>query len=825
MTGVLEALRVLDLSSGISGPMTAMLLADQGARVVKVEPPGGDPERSDSGWRVWNRGKKSLGLDLNTPEGQLTLRELVARVDIVIEGIVPNMSDGSLVNYEEACLTNPGLIHCTISGYGDLSRHSGRPVTDSLVAARTGLQWEKRGWPGGSIERVNGVEPFLEDLAIDPDDMEGPPRPGPLFSVIPWPSLSAFYLASIGVSSALHVRELTGQGQRVHTSLLQGALVNGTFCWQRVDHPDRPGYRMWVTDPRVHHGFYQTADNRWVHHWVPQPSFVLGVSAGDFLEVRPDTAAPRNDDMRMGMDPEDLLVMREYLQPMQEAFRRFTASEWEEVAAQASVSVQTVRSPEEAFLDEAFVRDGCVIEVQDPEQGAIRHVGITYHLHAAPASTPGPAPRPGEHTKAVLAEFLGADGQRADTHPRRDAPSFGRGPLDGVVVLDLGLAVAGPFGTQMLADLGAGVIKVNRDTDRVWTDYYMGMCCNRGKRSITIDLKSVAGLEVLKTLVQRADVVHTNMHWDSAQRLKVDYASLRAVNPRLIYCHTRGFENGDRLLLPGHDQSGSALAGVAWEEGGLYDGGKPIWPNISLGDLGNGMLSATAVIQALYHRDRTGEGQFVDTSIVYVHLLNASRAWAAADGSTVSPRARLDAMQFGTGPLHRLYETSKGWLCVDIHATDHWLSLCDVLGRPDLARGEPFPGNRPRTVQDHQLEAILAAVFASRSAEEWFEILNAAGVPVEISSETFGQTWFDDREMRERELVVTHEHPLVGRLEMFGRMIDLSTTPGKIERGPIVPGMHTREILSEHGYDDAAVDALVASGAVSEFVPAPTATA
>jgi crotonobetainyl-CoA:carnitine CoA-transferase CaiB-like acyl-CoA transferase len=463
--------------------------------------------------------------------------------------------------------------------------------------------------------------------------------------------------------------------------------------------------------------------------------------------------------------------------------------------------------------------------VQDPEKGAIRHVGITYHLHAAPASTPGPAPRPGQHTETVLAEFLGTDRQNGGTYPHPDAPAFRRGPLEGVVVLDLGLAVAGPFGTQMLADLGADVIKVNRDTDRVWTDYYMGMCCNRGKRSITIDLKSVAGLEVLKTLVHRADVVHTNMHWDSAQRLQVDYASLRVINPRIIYCHTRGFENGDRLLLPGHDQSGSALAGVAWEEGGLYDGGKPIWPNISLGDLGNGMLSATAVIQALYHRDRTGQGQFVDTSIVYVHLLNASRAWATADGSTVSPRPRLDAMQLGTGPLHRLYQTSNGWLCIDIASIDEWSSLCNVIGRTELANGEPFASDGAGTVQDRDLAEILASVFATRSAEEWFEILNAAGVPVEISSETFGSTWFDDQEMRERELVVTHEHPLVGKLEMFGRMIDLSLTPGKIERGPIVPGLHTREILCEHGYDDAAVDALVAARTVSEFVPAPSATA
>ena len=194
-------------------------------------------------------------------------------------------------------------------------------------------------------------------------------------------------------------------------------------------------------------------------------------------------------------------------------------------------------------------------------------------------------------------------------------------PLDGVKVLDLGLAVAGPFGTQMLADFGADVIKVNQPSDQTWMNTYMGMSCNRGKRSVSLNLKTDHGMEAFRALVAEADVVHTNMRYDAAEHLGVDYDSLRRINPRLIYCHTRGFENGPRMLLPGHDQSGSALTGVAWEEGGVGAGGTPIWPNISLGDLGDGMLSATAVLHALLHRDRTGEGQLVTTSIVYAHLL------------------------------------------------------------------------------------------------------------------------------------------------------------------------------------------------------------
>lgn len=815
MPGVLQEITVLDLSSGRSGAMTGMLLADQGARVVKIEPPTGDALRAVSGWRVWNRGKQSVVLDLESAEGRDDFLGLARQADVVIEDFSPGFTTQASIDYATLREQNPRLIYCSITGYGDVARHAGRPAIDALVAARTGLQWEKRGWPGGSIEHTNQIEPFLMDLEIDPAIMEGPPRPGPLFSAIPWPSLSAFYLASMGISAALHARELTGRGQWVQTSLFQGALANGTFTWQRVENPHRPGYRMWVTDPRVPHGFFKTADDRWVHNWTPQPGFVLSVSSGDRLELSSNTQSVRNDDTRVGMDPEDLLVILEYLQPMTDAFKRFTAPEWERVAAQASVSVQTIRSPEEAFQTQSLLDDGCVVEIEDPEVGTIRHVGLTYHLHAAPGSVTTGSPRLGQHTEQVLAELLGSDSepQKAGTD---QSPDLSRGPLTGIVVLDLGLAVAGPFGTQMLADLGADVIKVNRDTDRAWTDLYMGMCCNRGKRSITIDLKSAPGMDVFRELVKRADVVHTNMHWDSVEKLGADYDTLKTINPRLIYCHTRGFENGPRMLLPGHDQSGSALAGVAWEEGGLYDGGKPIWPNISLGDTGNGMLSATAVIQALYHRDRTGEGQFVDTSIAYVHLLNASAAWSSADGTQLPDRPHLDAMHMGLTALYRLYETSAGWLCVAALTDDDWTALCRGLDHRALAEDPRFTSAAARSAHDAELVALLEPLFRERSAKEWFDVLDALGVPVEVSSETFALELFDDPELIEKGLVVAHQHPLVGKLEMFGRLINFSETPTVIDRAPLVPGQESREILAEYGYSPSETDQLISDGFVHE---------
>ena len=144
------------------------------------------------------------------------------------------------------------------------------------------------------------------------------------------------------------------------------------------------------------------------------------------------------------------------------------------------------------------------------------------------------------------------------------------------------------------------------------------------------------------------------MRQAAVDRLGLGYEKVRQTKPTIIYCHTRGHEDGPRKNLFGHDQSSAAIAGVSWLEGGMDSGGKPHWPSISIGDTGNGFLWAAAVVQALYHRDRTGEGQMVDTAIVNAHLLNASMAWTTPAGSRTGRRPRLDAMALGWNALYRL---------------------------------------------------------------------------------------------------------------------------------------------------------------------------
>jgi crotonobetainyl-CoA:carnitine CoA-transferase CaiB-like acyl-CoA transferase len=215
-----------------------------------------------------------------------------------------------------------------------------------------------------------------------------------------------------------------------------------------------------------------------------------------------------------------------------------------------------------------------------------------------------------------------------------------------------------------------------------------------------------------------------------------------------------------------------------------------------LGDTGNGFLSAIGVVEALYHRDRTGEGQFVDTSILYAQLLNASMAWLGAGGTT-SGRPQLDAQQLGWGPRYRLYRTADDeWICIAAVTDAHAAALAAVTGCTDLTAD------------------ALEPAFASRAAGEWRKLLDDAGVPCEVSDHDFVRGVFDDPEMIERGWVTSYRHPHVGRMEVAGLLFDLSDTPGRVAGPPLVPGQDTRAILAELGMAPAEVDALIDAGVV-----------
>jgi crotonobetainyl-CoA:carnitine CoA-transferase CaiB-like acyl-CoA transferase len=807
MTGVFDGLRVLDLSWGSAGPMTTMLLADNSAEVTRIEPPSGDPFAGQSGYRVWHRGKRSARLDLKSEAGRSALRALARKADVLVDSFSPGTTERLGIDRATLSASNPRLITCSITGYGEHPVHRDRPGYDALVAARTGLLFDQKGRRGTAMEYICGrTGPYPEFDA--PDGLvRGADRSGPIFPRTQWPSIGATYFATLGIAAALRAREITGHGQHVSTSLLQGALAAVALNWQRVENPDAPLYWMWPSDGRSVEGLYKCADGRWVHHWTLRPRWVFSSAERELAPIDPATPY-RDDPDRISMDGEGMLTGI-FLHPLLcEAFEKFPAAAWERAAERAGMGVTTVRSAAEALADEHFLTDGCVAEIDDPEVGRIRHAGALLEFSATPGTVDRPSPRSGEHTDEVMAEAAAAAAERDDmatSVPPPHGASLAH-PLAGITVLDLGLGVAGPFTGRALADLGADVIKVNALYDTYWSGTHMGLGTNRGKRSIALDLKHQEGRKVLEQLLARADVLTMNWRPGAAARLGLDYETLHGRYPSLVFCNTRGYEKGPRVQLPGTDQNAAALTGTEWEDGACEAGNPPLWSRSNMGDTGNALLAAIAIVAALYHRERTGEGQAVSTSIVNAGLLHTSYAWVHADG-TPGGWSHVDGQQYGHSAFYRLYRCEDaGWIFLAAVGADERAALSRVV--PDLP---PLPE------QPERPEDVLAAFFATRSAHDCERLLTDGGVPVEVVDESFCRDIFDDPAARETDLIATTRAGNVGRFEDAGLLVNLSSTPSIVQRGPCLCGEHTRRLLRDLGHADEEIDKLVADGAVLDL--------
>jgi crotonobetainyl-CoA:carnitine CoA-transferase CaiB-like acyl-CoA transferase len=828
MSLVLDGIQILELSNGIAGPMATMLLADHGARVTRIERPGADPLRDQLGHHAWNRGKRSAVLDLKNGADKQTFLALAATADVLVEGHAPGVTKKLGIDYATLSALNPRLIYCSITGYGRDNPYSDRPGYDALVAARSGLQWEQRGRFGGSAPHLSGKPPLFPDLEVAQERLQGAPREGPLFPASRFPSLGAAYAAATAISAALRAREITGRGQWVETSLLQGALASGVLAFAMAEKLDTPMFMSWVGDSRSPKGLFECRDGRWIHAWPPNPRFILSAGAGETMNATPDLTV-REDPERIGLGVEEIFVLDHYWEPMAQTVRKFTADEWTEAGAIAQVCIQKVRSPEEALADPLLVADDVVTELEDPELGSIRAAGVLYKLEHSRGEIRGPAPRLGAHTSEVKAEAAAASGRAAGAATgaasHRASPAgtkpLAKGPLDGITVLDFGLAVAGPYAGQLLSDLGARVIKVNALHDWYWHSSQIAMACNRGKQSIAIDLKKPGAREVIDRLLASADVVMHNMRYRAAIKLGIDYESLKDRFPRIVYCHTRGFERGPRLELPGNDQTGACLAGVEWEDGGCARGGRPIWSLTNMGDTGNGFLAAIAICQALYEREKTGRGQFCETAIVNAQMFNTSHAVARSDGSPIE-RPRLDAMQTGFSAGVRIYPTRDEWICLSLMKDAHWASLARALELPELAPGGRYGTATARSENDDEVAKLLEHRFSTAPAETLFAKLDAAGVPCEVAAENANIRLWSQPRFIEDQFVAKYHHRTIGEMGQPGLAFQFSDTPTRVQSGPMMVGEHSRAILASLGYDGTEADALFAAGVVGDETVNPT---
>jgi len=390
--------------------------------------------------------------------------------------------------------------------------------------------------------------------------------------------------------------------------------------------------------------------------------------------------------------------------------------------------------------------------------------------------------------------------------------------LEGIRLLDFGQYLAGPFGPMIIGDLGADVIKiepVRGDGMRLAAKPFFG--CQRGKRDIALDLKDPAGLEIAHRLIATADVVHHNMTVGVAAKLGIDYDACRATKPDIVYCNTYAYGlDGPLSRFGGLDPLYQASSGLEYESGAVAEGNAPLYYRFGMCDASNAMLSVVAVLAALYHRARTGDGQEMWTSLLDGGAVFSSDAFLVE--GTPWDRPHIDAQLMGLHPLYRLYRTQDDdWIVVAAVRDEHWRALCSALALPHLVDDERFATPQARNEHRTQLASLFEPAFLTKTAQFWTRTLDDAGVPNERPVDTHGGNLaLFDADNVELGLVAEYDHPLFGNLRQFGELVQFSDTPGRIFGPPPLVGQHTREIMHELGYRDREIDALIERGVAGE---------
>ena len=359
-------------------------------------------------------------------------------------------------------------------------------------------------------------------------------------------------------------------------------------------------------------------------------------------------------------------------------------------------------------------------------------------------------------------------------------------------MLDFGNFLAGPLATMMLADLGADVIKLEATTGDMMRGVERTFAgCQRGKRSIALDLKAPETRPVIEELARWADVVHHNMRYPAAKRLGIDDDSLRALNPDLVYCHTSSYgPRGPRADWPGFDQLFQAASG--WEYEGAGEGNRPMWHRFGMMDHQNALASLTATLLAVYHQRRTGTPQFCTASLLGAAILTMSETFIGPDGGLV-PFERLDSDQLGVSPFHRIFECSdKRWIAVAAVSEDAQRALLAATG----------------ATSPEGLEAAIGAV----AQEPMLWRLERAGVPVEPVRTDQMNAFFDSAGSEAAKLVARYPHNTWGDVEQIGSLWDFGDLPVRFDRASPTLGQHSREVFDELGLDPALYRALAEAG-------------
>ena len=745
-----------------------MLLADYGADVLKLQNLSGELLESSPAFRVWNRGKKSVALDLGEPEARCVAFKLARDADVFLESFRPGVAERLGLGYSLVKNSNPGIIYCSISAFGPSGPWAQRHGYEGLVSAASGIMTDQTGV-----------------------------RNGPMFCSIPMASLGASMLALQGILASLHVRNLCGIGQKVETSMYQGAIAIRSPMLIEADEISKfqtnnllpqgglPSYRM-----------YPCADGKWLHIGCLTREFwdKLAVAL-NLLELATEPefeSAPSgwstDQDRESAMD----LIGNRLLERPRD--------HWLSVLAEADVPAAPVLTTQQ-YMDLPQVRQsGLVQTVEDPVLGEMDQVGMAIGFSETPGWTRMPAPILGQHTAEVLASLDHTGNSSKESGNSTKSSKTPKHPLEGMQVLDFSSFITAPLGTMILTDLGADVIKVeplSGEGARPLPFLILGG--NRGKRNLALDLKSPAAKDIINRLLGSCDVVVHNMRVGVAERLGIDYEVARNLRPDVIYVHVTGYgASGPDKLKPGFDPLFQSISGTTARQGASVE--RPVFLRTPVCDDTNALLLAASVLMALHHRDQTGQGQKIDLSLLKTAALINSDDFMRFRGKEDRPLA--DNGLYGLSAVKRLYKAADGWIFLDCNQAEEWESLRKFLGESWLGDELTFNLANKAHPWNEELCRNLAEEFERRPAEDWERLLVAEGVPCCRVAKNIDEGFYLHPQALHLGMIDQNMHPDYSNLRQAGVQVAFSETPSADRLPAPSLGQHSVEILQELGFSE-----------------------
>lgn len=625
---MLGDLRIVEIGEGMAVQVAGLMLSELGAEVLKVERPGGDPARGTAPFANWNRGKSSMVLDLDTPEGLAALDERLAGADALLHQFTP--SRAKALGLDDASLSerHPHLVATAITGSPANHPDVERSDDELLVAARVGAMYENDGH-----------------------------RAGPIVYRYRQGSWSAAHLAAAGLLARLVMRLQTGRGGPAHTSIFQGFLATLPLVWARNSEGPMPNPATYPLGARpIAQQLFRCAGGDWLQIMDPTRQF-------DYATM------PTMWDV-MGEAEVDLETEAGQAQ----AFKLRPLENWLADLRAADIAAEPAFPMGEVLRHDDVEANGYVIEVDDPDFGKTRQPNTPFHSDAdLPQGRP--APRLGEGGNAPW--------------PAKPAPAPGTAPaevLEGVRVLDLGMFLAGPMGPSMMGDMGANVIKVEALTgDRIRFMHRYYQAAARSKRSLALDLTRPEAQPILERLLKWAELVHHNMRFKGAAKLGLSEEGIRKYNPDIAFNYSSAYgQRGARGNWPGYDSIFNAIAGWEFENAG--EGNRPVFNRPGTMDVSTAQSCLVELMASLYAKRTTGRGYTTQTSLLGMAAFTQGERLIGADGQ-LTDTYHLTSDQTGFSPYHRIYECADGaWVAVAAHKPEQQAALAKLLGE-DLEAG------------------------------------------------------------------------------------------------------------------------------------------